>query len=74
MNLVFVNAIYTIVLLATFSENKVIVNIKSNMFNFRTGYGMASAMAWIYSLSVLLIIGLLGLFARILSRRRRRGY
>ncbi|MFY9422588.1 MAG: sugar ABC transporter permease [Bacilli bacterium] len=74
MNLVFVNAIYTIVLLATFSENKVIVNIKSNMFNFRTGYGMASAMAWIYYLSVLLIIGLLGLFARILSRRRRRGY
>lgn len=74
MNLVFINAIYTIVLLATFSENEVIVNIKANMFNFKTGYGMASAMAWIYSLTVLLIIGLLGLFARIVSRKRRRGY
>lgn len=74
MNLVFVNAIYTIVLLATFSENEVIVSIKSNMFNFKTGYGMASAMAWIYSLTVLLIIGALGLLARLVANRRRRGY
>lgn len=73
-NLVFINAIYTIVLLATFSENKVIVNIKNNMFNFRTGYGMASAMAWIYSLTVLLLIGLVGLIARIGSRRSRRSF
>lgn len=74
MNLVFVNAIYTIVLLATFSENEVIVSIKSNMFNFKTGYGMASAMAWIYSLTVLLIIGALGLLARLVANKRRRGY
>jgi len=56
-NLIFVNLIYTIVLLSTFSENKVIVSIKSNMFNIRTGYGMASAMAWIYFLIIMVIIG-----------------
>lgn len=74
MNLVFINAIYTIVLLATFSENQVIVNIKANMFNPETGYGMASAMAWIYSLVVLLIIGLLTLTAGFVSKKRKRGY
>jgi len=56
-NLVFVNLIYTIVLLSTFSENAVIQSIKSNMFNIRTGYGMASAMAWIYFLIIMAIIG-----------------
>lgn len=60
-NLVFINIIYTIVLLATFSENAVIVSIKSNMFNINTGYGMASAMAWVYFIVVMLIIGLVAL-------------
>lgn len=60
-NLVFINIIYTIVLLATFSENAVIVSIKSNMFNINTGYGMASAMAWVYFIVVMLIIGIVGL-------------
>ena len=57
-NLILVNTIYTLVLLATFSENEVILAIKSNMFNVKTGYGMASAMAWIYALIILFIIGL----------------
>lgn len=57
-NLVFINIIYTIVLLATFSENAVIVSIKSNMFNINTGYGMASAMAWVYFIVVMVIIGI----------------
>ncbi|MCR3906616.1 MAG: sugar ABC transporter permease [Tenericutes bacterium] len=60
-SLVFVNVIYTIVLLSTFSENPVIVNIKSNMFNISTGYGMASAMAWVYFIIVMLMIGLVAL-------------
>lgn len=60
-NLVFINIIYTIVLLATFSENAVIVSIKSNMFNINTGYGMASAMAWVYFIVVMLIIGMVAL-------------
>lgn len=57
-SLVFVNIIYTIVLLSTFSENPVIVSIKSNMFNINTGYGMASAMAWVYFIVVMIMIGL----------------
>lgn len=60
-SLVFVNVIYTIVLLSTFSENDVIVEIKRNMFNINTGYGMASAMAWVYFIIVMLMIGLVAL-------------
>jgi ABC-type sugar transport system permease subunit len=60
-SLVFVNIIYTIVLLSTFSENPVIVAIKSNMFNINTGYGMASAMAWVYFIVVMLMIGVVAL-------------
>jgi len=60
-NLVFVNIIYTIVLLSTFSENPVIVTIKSNMFNINTGYGMASAMAWVYFIVVMILIGFVAL-------------
>jgi ABC-type sugar transport system permease subunit len=59
--LIFINIIYTIVLLSTFSENPVIVSIKSNMFNINTGYGMASAMAWIYFTIVMVMIGLVAL-------------
>ena len=60
-SLVFVNVIYTIVLLSTFSENDVIVEIKRNMFNINTGYGMASAMACVYFIIVMLLIGLVAL-------------
>jgi ABC-type sugar transport system permease subunit len=57
-SLIFVNVIYTVVLLSTFSENAVIVSIKSNMFNINTGYGMASAMAWVYFIIVMLLIAI----------------
>ena len=57
-SLIFVNVIYTVVLLSTFSENAVIVSIKSNMFNINTGYGMASAMAWVYFIVVMVLIGI----------------
>ncbi|TVP95662.1 MAG: sugar ABC transporter permease [Acholeplasmatales bacterium] len=63
-SLIFVNIIYTIVLLATFSENAVIVSIKSNMFNINTGYGVASAMAWVYFAVVMGIVALTALAFR----------
>ena len=53
-----INGIYTIVFLATFSENGCIKLIKSNMNSAVTGYGFASALAWIYLLLVLLALGL----------------
>jgi ABC-type sugar transport system permease subunit len=60
-NLVFVNIIYTVVLLSTFSENPVIVSIRSNMSSTRegSGYGMATAMAWVYFLVIMIILGLI---------------
>ncbi len=70
-SLVFVNVIYTIVLLSTFSENEVIVQIKLNMFNINTGYGMASAMAWVYFIIVMLMIGLVALVFLPKQRRER---
>jgi len=62
-NLVFVNIIYTIVLLSTFSENEVIQRIRSNMLNqsLGSGYGMATAMAWVYFIIIMLMIGLVAL-------------
>lgn len=70
-SLIFINTIYTIVLLTTFSENPVILSIKSNMFNPVTGFGMASAMAWVYAIVVFLSIGLVALIFR--SRQPKRG-
>jgi len=65
-NLVFVNIIYTLVMVSTFSENPVILSIRSNMFNQRpgTGYGFASALAWSYFLVLMVIIGIIVLLFR----------
>lgn len=70
-SLIFVNTIYTIVLLTTFSENKVILSIKSNMFNTVTGFGMASAMAWLYAMVVFVSIALVAFIFRSKQSRRR---
>lgn len=59
--LILINAVYTIILIATFSENDVILKIKANMFNIKTGYGMACAMAWFYFVVLIIIIGLTAL-------------
>lgn len=67
--LIFVNIIYTIVILSTFSENQVIASIRSNMFNFQTGYGIASAMSWMYAMMILLVIGIISIF--FLPKKRR---
>ncbi|MDD4076648.1 MAG: sugar ABC transporter permease [Bacilli bacterium] len=71
-NLIFVNIIYTVVLLATFSENKVIVLIRSNMI--KVGYGIASAMAWIYFLVVLAVLGILALLFMPRERKRKKRF
>lgn len=69
-SLIFVNIIYTIVLLATFSENEVILSIKSNMFNINTGYGVASAMAWVY---FVVVMGMVAVTALAFRPKRPRG-
>ena len=56
--MILINGIYTLVFLATSGLNDVIAEINSRMFNtsFGGGYGVASAMAWVYT--VTLAVGL----------------
>ena len=59
---ILINVVYTLILLATFDNNSVIVLIKDLMFDFTNyGFGYSSALAWIYFL-VLLVIVLLIVF------------
>ena len=59
-SLILINCIYTIVFISNNDSNKIIGLIETSMFSGtkEKGYGYASAMAWIYSLVVLLIVGL----------------
>ena len=58
---IFINLIYTLILLATFDNNGVIVVIKQVMFDTQEGkgFGFSSALAWIYFVVIALIIALL---------------
>jgi ABC-type sugar transport system permease subunit len=51
------NAVFTIVDLFTFPFNPVLQIVKNNMFSPITGYGYASAMAWLYFTLILLLLG-----------------
>ena len=55
-NIIFVSAIYTIVTLATFSNNPIIAYIRTAMFEGIKGYGYASALAWIYFLVIAVLL------------------
>lgn len=57
--LVFINAIYILVFLATSEINDVIILIRDNMLNPSKGFGISSAMAWIYSIGIILVIGII---------------
>jgi len=62
--MVFLNAIYTVVWLATSGQNPVINQIAVFMHGAGHGYGYASAAAWLYSGLVLLILGVCWLLLR----------
>jgi ABC-type sugar transport system permease subunit len=65
------NVLYTIIDLFTFPLNPVLKHIKDNMFKVDTGYGYASALAWIYFGLIFALIALvLWLFNRSLRTRR----
>ncbi|WP_139997150.1 carbohydrate ABC transporter permease [Paenibacillus paridis] len=65
------NVLYTIIDLFTFPLNPVLKHIKDNMFKVDTGYGYASALAWIYFGLIFVLIALvLWLFNRSLRTRR----
>lgn len=53
--MILINAVYTLVFLATTGLNEVMATINERMFRTGTrggGYGIASAMAWVYALSL----------------------
>ncbi|MNI06338.1 Trehalose transport system permease protein SugA [compost metagenome] len=51
------NAVFTIVDLTTFPFNPVLEIVQRNMFSPTTGYGYASAMAWLYFALIMLLLG-----------------
>jgi cell division protein FtsB len=67
--MILLNTIYTIVFISSNSQNPIIVLIQNSMFSGtkEKGYGYASAMAWLYSVVVLLLVGL---FALLLTTRK----
>lgn len=67
-NMLLINAIYTLVFLATSETNEIITLIKSNMFSPDRGYGIASAMAWSYTVC---IVAALGVCFLVIGRERK---
>lgn len=67
--LILLNTVYTIVFISSNSSNPIIMLIQESMFSGtkEKGYGYASAMAWLYSVAVLLLVGL---FALLLATRK----
>lgn len=72
-SMVLVSVVFTIINLATFSENDAIQHIKSNMFALETGFGFSSAIAWLYFIALAIILGvsflLFGAFSKERGRR-----
>jgi len=56
--MVLINAVYVVVFLATSEINEVIILIRANMLDANKGFGVASAMAWIYSIGIALLLGI----------------
>lgn len=69
-SMVTVSIIFTIINLATFSENKAIVHIKKNMFSIDTGFGFSSAVAWIYFLALALILAIAMLAIKLFMKEK----
>lgn len=61
--MILLNIVYTIVFISNNDQNAIIGLIKDSMFSGtkEKGYGYASAMAWMYSIVVLLLVGLFAL-------------
>ena len=60
--MILINSIYTIISLATFSDNEVLKTIKQVMQ--KTEYGLASTLAWVYLIVILLALGVVLLLLR----------
>ncbi|MGI6770968.1 MAG: sugar ABC transporter permease [Acholeplasmataceae bacterium] len=67
---ILISSIYTIVFLATFSSNSVLVHIQNNMFDITTGYGYSSALAWIYFVVISILLGIVYLLFKQRKERK----
>lgn len=54
--MILLNAVYTVIFLSNNEQNNIINIIQNSMFAGNKGYGYASAMAWMYSVVVTLIV------------------
>jgi len=71
-SMVLVSVVFTIINLATFSENAAIMHIKNNMFALETGFGFSSAIAWLYFVALAIILFIAALILGTFSKKRRR--
>ncbi len=65
--MILINGVYTLVFLATTGLNEVIATINARMFTDRSyggGYGVASAMAWVYAICLAAALGVLVLITK----------
>jgi ABC-type sugar transport system permease subunit len=64
--MILINGVYTIVFLATTGLNQVIATINGRMFSTAVdgGYGKASAMSWVYALTLAIALGIMMLITR----------
>ena len=54
--MIVINVVYTVVTQSLFSLNPIVVKIKGEMNNVQTGYGYSSALAWIYTVVIILTL------------------
>lgn len=80
--MIILNIVYTIISISTFTLNGVIVLIQENSNKSTTGLGYASALAWIYFVVLLLVIGIFMLiygpktdhpYGKKLAKQKRKG-
>lgn len=69
--LTLVNIVYTIVTISTFATSPIIQKILVDMYRPERGLGYASALAWIYFLAILLVIGVFVLISALYRRKVR---
>lgn len=54
--IILINTVYTLVALANSGQNPIIDLVYANMLNATRGYGFASAMAWMYSVIIAILL------------------
>lgn len=68
-SMILLNVVYTVVFISNNEQNPIITLIQDSMFSGEStkGYGYAAAMAWLYTIVVLVLVGL---FALLLMSRK----